>query len=1116
MPTAVISNPRLLAESIRQLVARALSPAEWAIAAKAQRSIDAGERHNAERLLLSWEKRVAGKSPNSKAFDQRLERLGLDRQAAIDYLLPCEFPAEAPLPDWAEFLSEVLTEQNVAAPIVSPEGLQAWTEEELEGYQLDLQATPTFPEFLHPFVSVALRRIQTALADRATPAIAAQVGRYTVLQLSKLAVRVVAYEVKQWRFKGKLAGETPEIRYQYFVKQVLGTATGLIDFLLRYPVLARLLAVAAAQIADSAIELLQRAHQDRLDLALTFQPDTGLGHVEALLLGLSDPHQGGRTVCILRFASGLKLVYKPRSFEIDDTFNRLIDWLNQRGLNPPLRSLRLLPRQGYGWSEFIATAECGSQAEVQRFYQRQGSHAALMYFLCGTDFHYENFVPEGEYPVPIDLEGVLMTGMHRMPDSWKSVPRYLHPPSFCSVLSTNLSSYWRAGDYNQILFAASGINGCGDRPWMQLTHRWQGIGTDGLKLKRESRPLSFTANLPQLEGQRIPVNEYLPAVVQGFTATYHLVMQQRRSLLASSSPLAAFSQVTTRLLLRDTSEYTSTLFSGLAPDSLASGAAFQVALEQLADTTSGYASSDLLLTMVDGECRCLWNLDIPVYWGSPDSTDIRSDQGQVYTAAAQPSFAQMQQRLTEASEEDLLWQSELLRVSLLMSIYQPHAPAKQPEPVKQPWLQVSGWTQLSIAPSLESITCPAALLSDEEITQTLMAGAIAIGNALADLAMHHAAGKSWLSLGKASSSSASVSLIHPDPWQAMGAAGTSLFFTNLAQQTQSDRYAALAKGGLQFTQTMLRHCAETQLWQQTSASGLHGIGMALYALTEAGRCLQDDRLLDQALDSALQWLPDKLDDENPDVLTGAAGSLLVLLHLHRFRPDNRLLDWATRLAQGIVRCQSDDSSAAGWWIPGCHRPLMGMGHGAAGIAYALLRLYALTGEDGLRASAERGLAYERENFCPPLQDWTDFRQPVGVTRVMTGWCAGAPGIGLARLGILGILADEREIQIDLERSIAATQRHLGKHHHHLCCGEAGRLVFLAIAAHRLERPELRTVALEAALKMLAFYNQVGRWQLMEFSERSIIPGLLDGVAGIGLTLLALLAPESTSQVWLLD
>lgn len=1119
------STEFIVREIVREIVERSLSPDEGSAFPEAQPN-SATATLEAEQLLARWEKLIRLKTKDKSAFNRRLQHLGLDRTSAIAYLKTRHLPTDAPSPNWANLLSEVLAPDNFAQPVIAIVQLQAWCDPKSSN-----QAA--FPEFLHPFLSVILRQIRSQipnLAEWVSNHTVKQIADYALLRLSKLAARVIAYEVKQWRFKGKLVGETPEERYQYFVQDVLGTPAGLTALFLQYPVLARLLAVASEQIITITVELLQRLQQDFAELSSLFQSGESLGTVTSLQIGLSDLHQEGRTVCILQFASGLKLVYKPRRLEVDQAFNTLITWLNQTGVTPTLRPVQLLARSQYGWSEFIASADCTTQSQVSQFYQRQGVHTALMYFLCGMDFHWENFIAAGEFPVPIDLEAVLATGIHSAPEEYQPLPKYLHPLGTCSLLTSNLSFFWRAGATDQPLFCGTGINGCGDRPWHTQFTVLQGLGTDEMKYTRRSRDYEFNQNLPRWQSKKISVNDYIPDVVQGFTAAYRILWQHREELLQPQGLLATFRNVTTRTVIRDSNEYAGTLSWSLIPDHLTSGANYDIALELLYTEQPAFNHLSCL-DLLNEEKRCCWQQSIPVYYSSPESHHIYSmpevnspeiDWGVVVTKT---SFEQMQQRFQSASAEDLIWQSELLRVSLEMAVYPRSKRVQaQQEHDSQPtwsdrWLLTNGWSSLSTIPTrhlqpIDSATKVKPIPIDHQpLLNRLQTQAIAIGEAIVHLAMNHAQGNSWLYLSKVTQSTPQIAPVHPFPWHSSGAAGTSIFLANLAQQTGNEHYEQVARGALKFTAAMLEQCIDAGLWDTIPISGYNGLGLWVYALTENGRCFQDEALLDSALDWALKLTPERLrQEQNPDVLAGAAGALLVLLHLYKLRPDRRLIDRCNALGESILQCQHEDQ---GWRVPNFERSLLGMAHGVAGIAYALLRLYRITGSESLRQSAVAGLAYERSHFCPQAQDWSNLQQ-TNQQQFMQGWCAGASGIGLARLGSLGILQDDSALYEEIEWAIAATQRHLGKNQHHLCCGEAGRILFLATAAQRLDRPELFAVALSAALELLDFSERRGYWRLQEFSERNIIPGILDGVAGIGLMLLSLISPPSTSQVLILD
>ena len=56
--------------------------------------------------------------------------------------------------------------------------------------------------------------------------------------------------------------------------------------------------------------------------------------------------------------------------------------------------------------EFVAASGCTEAEAIQRFYERQGAYLALLYALEATDFHLENLIAAGEYPVWVDLESL--------------------------------------------------------------------------------------------------------------------------------------------------------------------------------------------------------------------------------------------------------------------------------------------------------------------------------------------------------------------------------------------------------------------------------------------------------------------------------------------------------------------------------------------------------------------------------------------------------------------------------------------------------------------------------------------------------------------------------------
>ena len=122
---------------------------------------------------------------------------------------------------------------------------------------------------------------------------------------------------------------------------------------------------------------------------------------------LSDPHNGGHSVLIVRFEDGSRVVYKPKDLRLDVAWHALVERLNRGGAPVELKAVRAIARDGYGWTEFIDHAGCAEADGCKRFFRRAGAWLALFHCFAGSDMHQENMIAAGEHPVPIDLEMIL-------------------------------------------------------------------------------------------------------------------------------------------------------------------------------------------------------------------------------------------------------------------------------------------------------------------------------------------------------------------------------------------------------------------------------------------------------------------------------------------------------------------------------------------------------------------------------------------------------------------------------------------------------------------------------------------------------------------------------------
>jgi type 2 lantibiotic biosynthesis protein LanM len=342
-----------------------------------------------------------------------------------------------------------------------------------------------------------------------------------------------------------------------------------------------------------------------------------------------------------------------------------------------------------------------------------------------------------------------------------------------------------------------------------------------------------------------------------------------------------------------------------------------------------------------------------------------------------------------------------------------------------------------------------------------------------------------------------------------GCCGIALFFAALYKVSGTPRYRDLALRALQPLRQRIQHFdseSQQRFARLTGIGGGSGVGSMLYGLAKVSQCLTDHTLLRDAQRLA-GWITPELiaSDTQLDVINGVAGTILGLLSLYEVMGVTTVLEQAIACGQHVVAHRVSYEGAPKAWATLKERPLTGFSHGAAGIAYALLRLYAASQDQEYADAAREGIAYERQVFSATHANWPDFRGPGqnGPPGFVVQWCHGAPGIGLGRLGSIGLVDDpelEREIAVALQ-----TTRNVGfTPADHLCCGNLGLAEVLWVGTQRLSRPDWQFVAQQQVTNTVARARQTGGYRLFSNLPNAVFnPGFFQGVAGIGYELLRL-------------
>ena len=1005
---------------------------------------------DARDVLRAW--REAFSPGDAAAFARRLGWDGLDEAAALEALTRTSAGEETP--EWTAWLAHFAEE---AVRVAGEPGTPALAAERE-------RVTPAAPP---PFIEVFI-----ALVRCARRALAAAVPQEGVLPAAAAALEQALVR--------ELAGAGELALYQLFRDRPDGTGYaaflhgllegGLRDVFLTYPVLARQWALLAASWVETTGELLRRLDADRGAMEATFA--TPLGDLARVAPGLSDRHHGGRRVAILTFGSGLRVVYKPREVGLERAYHGFLRWLGERGFPHPTRPLRVVERAGYGWVEWVDQEPFAEPGEVREYFRRAGALLAVTHVLRGGDLHQENVIATRGGPVVVDAEMMVQpvdrneeidSGAEGLIDGAAGgIPR--------SCLSSGLLTLLHL-DGESALYDVGGLMPAAPRMAMVGRRVWHGLGTDGLSVARETAVRPALRNQVLLDGVLQRPEQYAAEMAEGLESAYRFVLAHRDALLAEGGPLAPLAAQQSRILFRPSDPYGAVVLALASPRYQKRGLDRSVALETLNRVFRHDQRRPRLWPLVADERQALEDLDVPRYMLPVTDHVLPAASGErVPGYLVRSGLDAVKAGLRALNEDDVVRQSDLVR-SALATVPRSTDPARGD--AASPWRSA------------------AEVLGDEILARARRApdGTLSWSRRQAPAVF--------------------------DLYQ--GQAGTAVFLAALAAVTGAPRFVEAAEAALRPLAALPEGDGPAAPARWTTIGACSGLGSMVYALALAGRLLEDARWTAAARRWAREITPARIaSDPHLDVAGGTAGALLALLAmredtgLEQAALDERIGDCVRRLLSTQVPTGEGRAAWAGAGGP----PLAGFAHGAAGIAYALARVYARTGDPALAEAVRRAHGYERGLFSPAAGNWPALRD--GGSVIMTGWCHGAPGVGLARaLGLAAASGPEvKEVKGEILAAMQTTAAAPIGRSDHLCCGNMGRSEALLAVGAALGEPTCTAAAEQVARQLAGRAHADGAFGLRTegFEHRAFQPGFFRGLAGIGYQFLRTDAPSRLPSV----
>lgn len=369
----------------------------------------------------------------------------------------------------------------------------------------------------------------------------------------------------------------------------------------RYPEGARLVQVVLGHAVGAAVELHERlrADRERLEDAFGVLADDPVVDVAP---GLGDSHRGGRAAAALVFASGRRLVYKPRSVRPEQALETLLAAVARELGDHRWCPVDVLDRGPYGWAEFVRGRPVDTAVAIDRFFRRAGSLLAVAVAVGLGDLHPENLVAAGDRPVVVDAE-LLMPAVPLVEmDALAADP--VAPAVAASVWGTMLLPHGQPVHRQHR-----------DRP-AGLVAQLGGLGRVD---RREA--IGATAppivNLPVRAGQVQDARPHADAIVAGFRAAAEVLRDRHDDWGRPGAPLDRLWRTPVRGIVRTTSAYAAALGSATTPACLRSAATRRAVLIARLGAGPGPAAlrGSELPDLVDG--------DIPMLTAEPGRALLR-------------------------------------------------------------------------------------------------------------------------------------------------------------------------------------------------------------------------------------------------------------------------------------------------------------------------------------------------------------------------------------------------------------------------------------------------------------------------------------------------------------
>lgn len=440
-----------------------------------------------------------------------------------------------------------------------------------------------------------------------------------------IGMRTFVYDLHAEKEKMNLGTSADEkADFQQYLLNRFGSTEKLIEFFCQYPVLTRLYAELIHFQIKNFTDLVQALFETEPELHQVFGIEKPIC-LTGLKMGAGDSHDRGKSVLILTFNEEKEVVFKPKNLKIGNRFDLFVREINKMDQTFDFYLTKKIVKSTYTFEERLVYLECQSEEEVRHYYRQFGQTIALVYLLNGNDFHLENVLACGKYPVLIDLETIIQNHFP-MPDSDNALMKVIQDNAQSVVASGLVPIYlFEERAEADVQGASKGIQisalSGGEQKLPYKILKLVNFDSVNMQFNYQEHITEASENIPLFQGEKVDFVPFIDTIIAGFKEFSAFALKNREALAQLAEEM--FSDCLVRNVIKETQSYADLLDYSTHPSCMVDYIEREKLFENL--WMHNYSSSKPVIY----EVRDMLQHDVPIFFNPTSGYDLVASQNEL-------------------------------------------------------------------------------------------------------------------------------------------------------------------------------------------------------------------------------------------------------------------------------------------------------------------------------------------------------------------------------------------------------------------------------------------------------------------------------------------------------